>query len=72
MPKLCACGKPLHYIDPSYRRLVEGLIKRLGENVPVEILGVAYLIPRHFMALHGVKAKELKEVAEKYDYKKVR
>lgn len=55
----CACGRPLHYSDPMVRRFVERQIEEHGERVKVSCGGRAWLVPRHFIALHGLKAKEL-------------
>lgn len=57
---LCACGRPLHYSDPHLREMVDAQIKQLGERITVRRLdGRAWLVPRHYIALHGLKADEL-------------
>lgn len=55
----CACGKPLHYSDPDKREMVQNLIDKLGEDVPVQVGSKTYIVPRHFIGLHGLKAHEL-------------
>jgi hypothetical protein len=59
--KMCACGKPLHYTDPQMQKLVEYQIAQLGENMVVTLAetGRKFRVPRHFIALHGLKGKEL-------------
>lgn len=59
--KMCACGRPLHYSDPNVRRHVERLIRMLGENARVRRMGDkrVWLVPRHYIALHGLKAEDL-------------
>ena len=57
--KRCHCGKPLHYTDPVTRRIVEKLIAECGENVRVVTAEGAWLVPRHYIALHGLKAKDV-------------
>lgn len=52
--KLCACGKPLHYVSPEARALVERMIDQLGENIVVTLGDKSYSVPRHFIALHGL------------------
>ena len=69
----CACGKPLHYKDKNLQARVQELVDKLGEYVKVRVDGsnINYLIPRHFIALHKVKAKDLPYLAAKYDFKVV-
>ena len=56
---MCACGKPLHYSDPFLQRMVQNLIDDLGENIQITVEGRTWLIPRHYLALHGLKAHEI-------------
>ena len=73
MKKLCACGKPLHYTNPDYQQNVEKLIEQLGEEIRVDLIpNEVYMIPRHYISLHGLKGNEIKEVAKKYGFKKVK
>lgn len=72
--KQCACGEPLHYHDPEKQAMVEELVADLGEYVTVKVLGAsgkAYAVPRHFIALHGVKADQLPALAAAYGFKEV-
>lgn len=59
MSTLCHCGRPLHYTDPDNQRAVELLIKRLGPNIRITAQGRTWLVPRHYIALHGIRAAEL-------------
>ena len=43
----CACGQPLHYIDPASEEVVQKLVDKLGEFVDVGAGGKIYKIPRH-------------------------
>lgn len=54
MSKLCHCGKPLHYTDPAVQQQVERLIKTSGECIEVTVGGATWLVPRHYIALHGL------------------
>lgn len=56
---LCHCGRPLHYSDPAVQEKIEILIAALGERLEVHVGGRAWLVPRHYIALHGLKAMEL-------------
>jgi len=57
--ELCHCGKPLHYSDPDLRRIVERLIEAKGTHQPVTVGRRTWLVSRHYIALHGIKAVEL-------------
>lgn len=59
MPEMCACGKPLHYTDPDFQKIVEKLVAIKGPLLKVCAGGRCWLIPRHYIALHGVKSVEL-------------
>jgi len=39
--------------------LVEEYVRQLGECVTVSVNGRAWRVPRHYIALHGLKAAEL-------------
>jgi hypothetical protein len=61
---MCHCGRPLHYNSQGVQAFVEKQIAKLGETVPVtapDANGVyrSWLVPRHFIALHGIKAAEV-------------
>ncbi len=58
-PELCWCGKPLHYSSEKTRAIMEYFVRELGPNVPVVCEDKTYLVPRHYIALHGLKACEL-------------
>lgn len=69
---LCACGRPLHYTDDDLRDAIQTFVDELGETMPVRVIpDQVYLVPRHYIALHGIKAQELPELAKKYGWKKV-
>ena len=69
-PQLCPCGKPLHYSDPSAQALVESMVATLGATVRVTVEDSTYQVPRHYIALHGLKASELPALAQQYGFKK--
>jgi hypothetical protein len=55
--ELCPCGKPLHYSDPRFQKLMEWVIGEKGEYAEVEVFGTSgrkVWVPRHFIALHGL------------------
>jgi len=59
MTKMCHCGKPLHYSDPAAQEQVERMIKKLGEFIAVTVGNKTYNVPRHYIALHGIKGGEI-------------
>lgn len=60
---MCACGKPLHYSNPETQRQVQSLVDELGATIRVRgSNGRVWLVPRHYLALHGLKARELPEL----------
>lgn len=71
MTELCPCGKPLHYTVPSIERMVRELVRMCGETVDVICDNVTYQVPRHYIALHGIKAQELPKLAKRFKWKTV-
>lgn len=69
--RMCACGRPLHYTNVESRAYVERMVQRLGEHVLVTMPTESYLVPRHYIALHGIKATELSTLAEKYGWEQI-
>lgn len=57
--ELCHCGLRLHYKDPVMRFFVERLILLHGPMVRVTVEDRTWLVPRHYIALHGLKAQEI-------------
>lgn len=68
----CGCGEPLHYTDPIIERGMQAQVQRMGYNIVVSNdAGHAYLVPRHYIALHGIKEAELDEIATRYGFQSV-
>lgn len=61
----CACGLPLHYNSAQVAAGVKLLVDRYGEHVTVACGGQEYVVQRHFIALHGLKAKDLPWLLER-------
>jgi hypothetical protein len=58
--EMCHCGRPLHYVDPTAEASVRRMIDLAGsEYVKVTSPGGDFLVQRHYIALHGLKADEL-------------
>jgi hypothetical protein len=58
-PELCHCGKPLHYLNLDVQRVVEEFVRLHGTHIRVTVGGRTWLVQRHYIALHGLKAAEL-------------
>ncbi len=56
---VCACGQPLHYSDPALQKIVQELVDESGENIRVVIGKRAWMVPRHYIALHGVSSVDV-------------
>jgi hypothetical protein len=59
MLMLCACGRPLHYTDAAMQAKVQALVDRLGPDVTVTVEDRSWRVPRHYIALHGLRAADL-------------
>lgn len=59
----CACGKPLHYTSEDAKEMVTRLVERFGECVNVTVGAITYKVQRHYIALHGLSAQELPQLA---------
>ena len=68
---LCACGKPLHYTDPVHEELVRSFVARFGEKIKVTVNGRSFMVPRHFIALHGLRASEILQIAARYGFEEI-
>jgi len=67
----CACGQPLHYRNPRIQAEVQRLVDELGELTRVRTPDGEWLVPRHYIALHGLSAYELPRLAKQYGWLKV-
>ena len=70
--ELCPCGQPLHYPDPKLKKMVSDFMKILGPTIPVRWEGRTWKIPRHFIALHGVRSEDLPALAQRYGFEEVK
>lgn len=70
--QLCGCGQPLHYSNPASEAAVQRFVDELGETIILGIAGSAdrFKVPRHFVALHGVAAVEVAELAAQYGWER--
>jgi hypothetical protein len=62
-PGYCACGRPLHYINIDVEEIVKRYSKKLGELVEITTANGTFLVQRHYIALHGINAKDLDKLA---------
>lgn len=57
--KLCPCGQPLHYLSKTSERYVQSMVDKMGEFAPIHMGTRAWLVSRHYIALHGLRASDL-------------
>ena len=57
--EMCACGKPLHYRSAATEQMVRELIASCGDYVVVHYAWRCWRVPRHYIALHGLRARDL-------------
>lgn len=72
--RMCACGQPLHYTDPTRGTFVERMVEKFGDLVKITSLEPdrrSWLVPRHYIALHGLQYAELPELAKRYGFEEV-
>jgi hypothetical protein len=67
----CPCGRALHYENPKTQAQVQSYIDELGPDIKVETPAGAWLIPRHYIALHGIKAPDIPLLAAVYGWPRI-
>lgn len=66
---MCACGEPLHYTRPDIEAAMRRLVAKRGELQKITVMGIGeWMVPRHYIALHGIKGSELPELAERLGF----
>ena len=68
---VCACGRPLHYASGASRRAIERIIAAVGPTLAIMAQGQTFLVPRHYVALHGVSSLTLATVARDLGFQMV-
>lgn len=71
--ELCPCGRPLHYPDVASATAVRRLVALFGEHIMVTIGARRWMVPRHFIALHGLEggAVGFRRLAALYGWEEV-
>jgi hypothetical protein len=67
--QVCPCGA-VHELSAGTRATFENVTAGLPLTVVVEVSGVRWLVPRIFIAAHGLKAAELPTLAAMYGFKR--
>jgi hypothetical protein len=67
----CPCGEALHYTSLAHQFAVERLVAVHGPDVTITTPEGSWRVPRHYIALHGVKAVDLPALAVQYGWVKV-
>lgn len=55
----CPCGRPLHYGSEQAQQAVEDIIAAKGPLIRVTVGGRTWTVPRHYIALHGLRGDEV-------------
>lgn len=55
----CPCGRPLHFTSPEAERIVRSFVADHGEDLLVTVGDRTWRVSRYWIALHGLKAREL-------------
>jgi len=63
----CPCGE-IHELSAAVRAAYERVTAGLPPEVPVVVEGRGWLVPRIYIAVHGLKADELPALAEEYGF----
>jgi hypothetical protein len=63
----CPCGE-IHELSAATRVAYDNITAGLPETVVISAAGRAWLVPRIYLAVHGVKADELPEIAGRYGF----
>jgi hypothetical protein len=61
----CACGLPLHYQDLKTKALVDRLVARQGPFIIVHVGAKRYRVQCHYIALHGLRARDLPDLVKR-------
>lgn len=62
MELTCVCGKPLHYVDKKLEKIVNEYCEQFGPYINVIVDGRTWRVPRHYIALHGIKGKDVSKL----------
>lgn len=65
----CGCRRPLHYHNPIIEAGMREQVARLGALIK-QLDGEPddFLVPRHFIALHGIRGQDLPALAAQYGW----
>jgi hypothetical protein len=66
-PPACPCGAA-HEFSADVRVALENITRGLPDTVLISVSGRAWLVPRMYLAAHGLKADDLPELAERYGF----
>jgi hypothetical protein len=66
-PPECPCGQ-VHELSAAVRASYENVTAGLPPAVPVTVGRRTWQVPRIYIAVHGLKAGELPELAERYGF----
>lgn len=59
MSDKCHCGLDLHYSNSALQKQVQEIVDKFGPYIDVIVGGRTFRVQRHYIALHGIKGKDL-------------
>jgi hypothetical protein len=71
-PELCPCGRVLHYADGKAEAYVKRMVSEHGPAVQITTPSGSWKVPRHYLALHGISAARLPELARLHNWQQIR
>ncbi len=67
----CLCGQPLHCDNPELRLAGERLALEPGPTIPVRTPWGSWAVPRLFIGLHGLVARDVPALAAQYGFERI-
>lgn len=67
---ICGCGAELHYSQKEIETGVREQVRRKGDVILLAVKGdpVSYWVPRHYIALHGIRGEDAAFLASLYNW----
>jgi hypothetical protein len=62
----CVCGDD--HTGSFHWPVIKDIVNEYGETVSITLAGCTYTVPRVWIAMHGLKASELSDLAKKYGW----
>ena len=67
----CSCGRALHYLNPDTEAFITRQVAEHGPTVRLTTPRGTWAVPRHYIALHGISAQRVPELAALHNWRKL-